>query len=929
MSTSSSSSSSSSDSSSGNTRNEENNSQPTTPTSQLGAVNNTTTIDPVNHVTNNAHAPSKSSRKRPPAAITTIGSSTTLPVRSSTSSLQNGGVEAPTSLSRLWPDPSDIIKALTRWAPPVAEVRRNSRHLKQTVDFFGPIRCNDYYPSKNEQPRYNPLLQSSYLSRNGDIPREFKNADEVIDVMASTLLNEGLFQINNDYHAEKYSNGRWNRCPYRMRLTKLTEVSPIFQSKSSFDESIKLYEAQFSAHGENNLPPSNLSELYCMHFSAWEGCKFGIVAHDFPTTFTFRTYTEGKSLLKLWLVVHQNERQIKESGWLSREDFRQLLDPFHNDLTVKPNTMFTLISCGSTTNVVRQFEAIKCLPYLKPHLQRALFSSYNTSIPTSTTTTKPRSLPIDVWNRLKSSHNSYQLSAISKILTGSCRENVCLVQGPPGTGKSSTIVGLVSALLSGKAPLPQQRQSGCLIHPGKTMGLTFAEPQARNRILICAATNQAVDSLAWKIKQGSLGPSGKVGDFALARFGSLPWESSRNLTDQKPEILSSMEDFLYEINVDRRAGDGMQDFEYYEEEQEQVMSWSPEKMKPQRKKRRKIVGRAKVRSQVLASCSVVITTLSGAGSKAFIDAVCRDPTRNDSEFDAVIIDEACQASEPESLIPFKFNPTTITLVGDPQQLPVLTLSGSSTDNKLYERSLFERLQSLNFPTILLRNQYRMHEDIAAFPSQQFYQGKLITPNSIKDRPAPPWSTCPCFPPVCFWDTNGHNVPDSGCGFRNNQEVEFITKSILSTFAQTFLNRSDEVVSIGIISFYRDQVKLLSEQVAKIPALKNSMMNIKVATVDGFQGSECDIVILSCVRSHSHAMRDGARRNAVGFLNDYRRLNVALTRAKYSLWIVGNAEVLNSSDLWRKLLQEMNRRRVLRHEVEFRDIFARWKSANAF
>jgi hypothetical protein len=162
-------------------------------------------------------------------------------------------------------------------------------------------------------------------------------------------------------------------------------------------------------------------------------------------------------------------------------------------LTLKPPTRIQNLTISTR----------KCLPYLKPHLQRALFSSYNTSIPTSTTTTKPRSLPIDVWNRLKSSHNSYQLSAISKILTGSCRENVCLVQGPPGTGKSSTIVGLVSALLSGKAPLPQQRQSGCLIHPGKTMGLTFAEPQARNRILICAATNQAVDSLAWKIKQGS------------------------------------------------------------------------------------------------------------------------------------------------------------------------------------------------------------------------------------------------------------------------------------------------------------------------------------------------------------------------------------------------------------------------------------------
>lgn len=152
----------------------------------------------------------------------------------------------------------------------------------------------------------------------------------------------------------------------------------------------------------------------------------------------------------------------------------------------------------------------------------------------------------------------------------------------------------------------------------------------------------------------------------MARFGSLPWEVSReSATGQKPEGLSEMEEFLYEINVDRRARDGMRDFTYYEDEEDhEVMFWSPDNMKaPSRKKRRKIVGRAKVRSQILGGCNVVITTLSGAGSKAFIDAVCRDPTRNDSEFDAVIIDEACQASEPESLIPFKYNPTTITLVG--------------------------------------------------------------------------------------------------------------------------------------------------------------------------------------------------------------------------------------------------------------------------
>ncbi len=295
----------------------------------------------------------------------------------------------------------------------------------------------------------------------------------------------------------------------------------------------------------------------------------------------------------------------------------------------------------------------------------------------------------------------------------------------------------------------------------------------------------------------------------MARFGSLPWEMSRDATNQKPETFSAMENFLYAINVDRRASDGMQDFEYEDEGDEGVACWSPEKTKPKPKKRRKIVGRAKVRSQILSNCSVVITTLSGAGSKAFIDAVCRDPKRNDSEFDAVVIDEACQASEPESLIPFKYNPTTITLVGDPKQLPVLTLSDSN--NKLFERSLFERLQSLNFPTILLRKQYRMHEAIAAFPSQQFYEGRLIAAQSVVERPASPWY-CTCFPPVCFWDTNGRHMSagSMGHGFTNNQEADFITQSLLTTLARTFLIRSDEVVTIGIISFYKDQVSKLSE-----------------------------------------------------------------------------------------------------------------------
>lgn len=571
-----------------------------------------------------------------------------------------------TSLSRLWPDPSDIIKALTRWTPPSVRVRSNVVHnggTKQSlVEFYGPIQfksTNDGNKLQWNNGSANPLLQSRRPSCNtrDQVPREFKNANDMMEILASQMVNEGLYSLNGDNQAER--NGLvWKRDLYRLKMTKLTEVTPIFQSESYFGGGMKMYEAQFSSLGDTSIPPSNLSELYCMHFERWETNKFGIVAHDFPTTFSFRKDNEGKSFLRLWLVVHENEQQTKQTGWLSRKDFKKLLDPHKNGHLVSDNAILTLMSCGSTTNVVRQFEAIKSLPYLSPHLQRALFSSFIDNPSKAASTTRPRSLPVDVWRHLTNSHNSFQLKSISQVLTGSCRENVCLVQGPPGTGKSSTIVGLVTALLSGKAPLPKQRQSGCLIHPGKTMGKTTADPHARNRILVCAATNVAVDGLAWKIKNGSLGPSGKIGDFSMARFGSLPWENSRDSTDHKPEMLSAMEDFLYEVNVDRRASDGTQDFEYDDQERNEIQSWSPEIQKHNRKKRRKIVGRAFLRSQILGNCSVVVTTLSGAGSKAFIDAVCRDPTRNDSEFDAVIIDEACQASEPESLIPFKFNPTS-------------------------------------------------------------------------------------------------------------------------------------------------------------------------------------------------------------------------------------------------------------------------------
>lgn len=181
----------------------------------------------------------------------------------------------------------------------------------------------------------------------------------------------------------------------------------------------------------------------------------------------------------------------------------------------------------------------------------------------------------------------------------------------------------------------------------------------------------------------------------------------------------------------------------------------------------------------------------------------------------------------------------ITLVGDPRQLPVLSLATNQSKKSLYERSLFERMQNLQWPTMLLRQQYRMHERIAVFPSKQFYEGKLITSESVKNRLLSPWENDFLFPTICFWDTK--RAGPSGVGvqdFTNTDESDFIFRRIMAPFIRKYSGVSfaddpnNNLISIGIISFYKDQVKSLQQQWDNTPASKAAKLNVKIATVDG-------------------------------------------------------------------------------------------------
>lgn len=228
-----------------------------------------------------------------------------------------------------------------------------------------------------------------------------------------------------------------------------------------------------------------------------------------------------------------------------------------------------------------------------------------------------------------------------------------------------------------------------------------------------------------------------------------------------------------------------------------------------------------------------------------------------------------------------------------------------------DRSLFERLQDNGWPTHMLRYQYRMHEDIASFPSRIFYDNLLITSDTVRNRGPAPWHlhSSKAFPPYLFWNLGGNMKRGKTGGLSNVVEADFVCR-LLNAFKASMGNKVRNI-TIGIISFYNDQVSLINQRLNSCKPLLSWMdslnINIHISTVDGFQGSEKDIIVLSCVRSRWSGKK---ARNEIGFLKDFRRVNVALTRAKHSNWILGNCDVLSTDELWNTLIDDATSRRLI-------------------
>ncbi|KDP36301.1 hypothetical protein JCGZ_09516 [Jatropha curcas] len=278
----------------------------------------------------------------------------------------------------------------------------------------------------------------------------------------------------------------------------------------------------------------------------------------------------------------------------------------------------------------------------------------------------------------------------------------------------------------------------------------------------------------------------------------------------------------------------------------------------------------------------------------------------------LVIDEAAQLKECESIIPLQLPGIKhAILIGDECQLPA-TVQSHLAYEAGFGRSLFERLSFLGHPKHLLKMQYRMHPSISSFPNSNFYSNKIIDAPNVKIRS---YEKCylpgPMFGPYSFINVNGgrEEVDDVGRSQRNMAEAAVVLKLIHCLYKAW--NGLKQNLSIGVISPYAAQVVAIQDKLSS-KYEKVDGFSVKVQSIDGFQGGEEDIVIISTVRSNSSG--------GIGFVSDTRRVNVSLTRARHCLWILGDERTLvRSRSIWEMLIRDAKHRQCFFNTDENKEL----------
>jgi ATP-dependent RNA/DNA helicase IGHMBP2 len=444
--------------------------------------------------------------------------------------------------------------------------------------------------------------------------------------------------------------------------------------------------------------------------------------------------------------------------------------------------------------------------------------------------------------------NQSQNTAVQKILSA---KDIAIIHGPPGTGKTTTLVQAIRQTL-----------------------------KTETQVLVCSSSNTAVDLLTEKLHREGinvlrLGNPARISEDVLSNTLDAKIAAHESYKDLKSYRKTAEEYF-------RMAGKYKRTFGRADREQRQLFY----------QEARKILQEAKVLEDFILS-----DQFDKAQVIACTPVVSAGRMMRSRHFSTVFIDEAAQALEPMCWIPITRS-DRVVFAGDHFQLPPTVKSKKAEDLGL-KQTLFEHCMQIENISVMLNTQYRMNEKIMNFSNAEFYGGGLKADVSVQDS-------------VLSYDETEHLlhtpfdlIDTAGCGYSeiinpeslsiaNPEEATLLTdhlKLLLKQYDQE--KKGGKKISIGIISPYKEQVQHLTLKIAEDPELKDYLPQIAVKTVDGFQGQERDVIYISMVRSND-AME-------IGFLSDTRRMNVALTRAKKKLVVIGDSATFGNHPFYKDFL----------------------------
>lgn len=481
---------------------------------------------------------------------------------------------------------------------------------------------------------------------------------------------------------------------------------------------------------------------------------------------------------------------------------------------------------------------------------------------------EPEKAEVDEW--FNKELNESQKEAVQKSMGA---EAVHLIHGPPGTGKTTTAIEMIE----------QAVEEG-------------------QKVLATAASNIAVDNmldflLDREVKAVRVGHPARVTpqlkDHTLDSLieKNEQYRKSEELRAQALQKKEEQEEFTHPSGKYRRgmsntkikelAEEGRGSRGVSEDKIEEMAHWIELQDEIEELFEEADQLREEAVNEVLESKQVICTTNSTAGSELI----------ENREFDLVVIDEATQSTEPSCLIPITHG-KKVVMAGDHRQLPPTVKNRKAADQGL-EDTLFERLAEKHSGIKnMLEIQYRMNEKIMAFSNEQFYDGILSSDESVREHTLKDFQLdvnlfdnnlteiLDPHEPVVFVDTSGRDAAErtrQGSTSKENPEEALL----VAQMADNLLRSGMQPENIAVISPYKDQVDLLDRKI--------DAEDLEIKSVDGFQGREKEVVIISLTRSN--------KKNGIGFLEDVRRLNVSLTRAKRKLIVVGDSSTITSHETY--------------------------------